>query len=80
APAGLGELRAALRACALDPLPLRVEMEGVVALSHAATALLMLARGWFGPCGGLTVTGVSPALRASLRRQLALDALLGEAR
>lgn len=72
---GLELLRAALKACAVEPAPVRVELGNVVGIGSSVTALLLVARGRFSP--GIEFVGASPALRANLRRQLAADALLG---
>lgn len=75
--ARLEQLRAALTRCASDGGHLTIDLGGTTALGNAPTALLLVARGWFDGQGGFDITGVSPALAASLRRGLVATALLG---
>ena len=76
--AGIGALRAALACCAADEeAPLAVDLAGVTAVGNRFTALMLVARGWFGARGGWAVTGANVTVATTLRRKLAADALLG---
>jgi N-acetylglucosaminyldiphosphoundecaprenol N-acetyl-beta-D-mannosaminyltransferase len=78
--AGLEGLRAALADCAAGSARLTVDLSQASDLGSAATALLLVARGWFEGRGGIEITGVSAGVAASLHRLLAADALLESGR
>ena len=75
--AALASLRAALSTSAAEAGPIEIDLARATGLGSAATALLLVARGWFEGRGGIAFTGITPSLREMLDRQLALAALLG---
>ena len=77
---GIEALRAALAQGATDDTNVNVDLAEVTALGGTLTALLLVARGWFDEHGGIDICGASPAVVASLHRNLAADALLGGGR
>jgi N-acetylglucosaminyldiphosphoundecaprenol N-acetyl-beta-D-mannosaminyltransferase len=77
---GIVTLRAALARCAADEAAVSVDLAGVSGIGDSATALLLVARGWFDAHGGWALTGASAAVTTTLRRKLAAVTLLGDRR